>query len=269
VDGPGNLKPDLRSWDEVRKEYDFVEELVALRPTVKGLGNMERFDYWLNSFRYLRGMARVNCLWGEFNTTMDKTRNEKDPTVLKERTRELVLPARIRLVQEVRETYGFLLALVSNSGEMGTVANWEQHIFPELLIKPGQELEKLFGEPLPEDAWPTGRYEGPTRIFVPTIRTTISAEESLTLKVNVLSQKPPSQMNLYWRTVGDKGFSRVPVGHIARGLYSARVPPVASSNKAIEYYVEAVTQQGKPVLFPVTAPEICQTVVITPGENHQ
>jgi hypothetical protein len=269
VDGPGNLKPDLRPWDEVRKEYDFVEELAALRPTVEGLGNLERFDYWLDSFRYLKGMARVNCLWAEFNTAMEKARSEKAPAILKERTRELALPARIRLVQAVREVYGYLLALVSNSGEMGTVANWEQHIFPELLIKPGQELEKFFGEPLPKDAWPTSRYEGPTRIFVPTIRTAITAEEALALKVIVLSQKPPSQINLYWRTVGDQGFSRVPVGHIARGIYSALVPPVASSIKAIEYYVEAVPQQGKPVLFPVTAPEICQTVVIVPGERHQ
>ena len=264
MDGPGNLKPDPRPWDEVSKEYDFVEEFASLRPLVKGSGNLERYDYWLNSFRYLKGMSRINCLWAEFNTAMEKARIEKDPAILKERMRESVLPARIRLVQSVREAYGYLLALVSNSGELGTVANWEQHNFPELLIKPGREMEKFLGEPVPKEAWPASKYEGPTRIFVPTIRTAITEGEALTLKINVLSEKLTSQISLYWRAVGDKGFNRVSVVHIGRGVHSAKLPPVPSSTIAIEYYVEAVPEQGNPVLFPVTAPEICQTIVVVP-----
>ena len=267
VDGPGNLKPDPRSWDEISSDYSFVEEFAALQPTVKGPGNQERFDYWLNSFRYLKGMARVDCLWAEFNSAMDRVRSEKDPTVQKARAGELALPARIRLVKGVREAYSHLLALVSNPGELGTVANWEQHIFPDLLIKPGQELERFLGEPIPEEARPANTYQGPTRLFVPTVRTTMTAGEALTLKINILSQSSPRQMNLYWHPIGDKGFGHVPVVHMGRGVYSAQLPPVAPSIKAIEYYVEAVPKQGDPLLFPVTAPEICQTIVVVPVER--
>jgi hypothetical protein len=38
---------------------------------------------------------------------------------------------------------------------MGTVANWQQHLLPGLLTKPGDgELAGLLGEPLPADAEP-------------------------------------------------------------------------------------------------------------------
>jgi len=30
-------------------------------------GNLERFDYWLNGFIYLRTVAQLNCVWATFN----------------------------------------------------------------------------------------------------------------------------------------------------------------------------------------------------------
>ena len=58
IDGPGGVKPDPRPLNAVNGDYAFVDELAALRPLVQGAGNLERFDYWLNSFRYNRAGAR-------------------------------------------------------------------------------------------------------------------------------------------------------------------------------------------------------------------
>ena len=47
--GPGDLVPNAAPWSEVKPRYAFVDELAALRPQVNGAGNLERFDYWLNT----------------------------------------------------------------------------------------------------------------------------------------------------------------------------------------------------------------------------
>jgi hypothetical protein len=268
VDGPGNLKPDSRPWDEVKKEYGFVEQLAALRPLVNGPGNQDRFDYWLNSFRYLRGMAHVNCLWAEFNAAMEKTKSEMDPVARKGRAKEIALPARIRLVQAIQEVYGYLLALVSNPGEMGTVANWEQHNFPHLLIQPGKELEAFLGV-LPKEAMPVKAYQGPTRVFVPTVRSVVGRDEPLSLKIVILAEKPIKQASLNWRAIGDRKFNHAALVHVNRGVYLGRIPPVVPTWTAIEYYIEVTTAQDLPVYFPASAPEICQTVVVAPGEAER
>ena len=57
INGPGGVKPDPRPLNAVNGDYAFVDELAALRPLVQGAGNLERFDYWLNSFRYNRAGA--------------------------------------------------------------------------------------------------------------------------------------------------------------------------------------------------------------------
>jgi hypothetical protein len=46
--------PDDREWKDVEPEFQFVEEYEDFRSKVKGKGNFERFDYWLNSFKHLK-----------------------------------------------------------------------------------------------------------------------------------------------------------------------------------------------------------------------
>ena len=58
VTGPGSIRPDIRPWSQVQTEYTFVDELAALRSQIAGPGNIERFDYWLNNFRYLCNRQR-------------------------------------------------------------------------------------------------------------------------------------------------------------------------------------------------------------------
>ena len=152
VDGPGGIQPDSRPWDQVKTEYAFVDELAGLRSKVRGPGNLERFDYWLNTMRYLRAVGRINCTWGRFNAAMGKVKKEQDKDRQKQLARETLLPIRRELVRQVAEAHELLLASITTTGGMGTVANWQQHLLPSLLTQPGKELADILGEPLPADA---------------------------------------------------------------------------------------------------------------------
>jgi hypothetical protein len=263
VDGPGGIQPDQRPWEQVKKEYAFVDEFAALGPAVRGAGNRERYDYWLNTFAYLRAVGEVNCAWGEYNGVIEKVKREKDAAAQKEMARGLALPGRLKLVGLVREVFDHLLATVSTTGELGTVANWNQHNLPGLLTKPGEELANLLGEPLPAEAQPARRYRGPMRIIVPTVRTSLPANEALKLKVIILSGGPVRAATLCWRKLGEHRFEQVPLELVARGVYFVQLPARAKAD--LEYYIQVEAEGDKPVYFPATAPKVNQTVVTDPS----
>jgi hypothetical protein len=259
VDGPGGIQPDKRPWEQVRKEYGFVDEFAALSPLVRGAGERERYDYWLNTFSYLRDVGEVNCTWGEYNRAMEKVKQQKDAAAKKDMARRLALPMRVKLVGLVGQVFEHLLGTVSTTGELGTVANWNQHNLPGLLNKPGEELAKLLGEPLPANAQLAHSYDGPTRVIVPTTRTSLAANEAFKLKVIILARAPPRAATLCWRKLGDRRFAKVPLAPVARGVYSVQLP--ASGKDDFEYYVQVEVEGSAPVYFPATAPARNQTVV--------
>jgi hypothetical protein len=135
---------------------------------------------------------------------------------------------------------------------------------PSLLTKPGQELAQVLGEDLPADAAPSKDYGGPPRLIVPTTRTSIMDGEALKLKVIFLAKKPPREAAVYWRTMGSGEFTKVPLIHVARGVYLVNFPPGGAKGPAVEYYVKVVTAGGESLHFPVTAPDINQTLVVVP-----
>ncbi len=267
VGGPGGLRPDGRPWEQVNKEYAFVEELAALRSKVKGKGNLHRFDYWLDNFRYMRAASHARCVWAQYNAAMKKVKAEKSPEIRAKLARETALPLRKRLVGIVAEVYEHLLPTVSNAGEMGTVANWDQHILPSLLTQPGKELAQILGEELPPDAVLSKEYQGSPHLFVPTVRTSVQTGETLKLKVIFLDKKPPRETAIYWRPMGSGDYEKVPLTHVARGVYSVGFPPRSAREadpRAFEYYVQVTAANGEVVHFPATAPDINQTVVVVP-----
>lgn len=260
VNGPGGIKPDPRPWADVAKDYAFVDQLAQLEPKVQGAGSRERFLYWLDTFRYLRSSAQVNCTWARFNAAMAKVKAEKNPEAQKRLARELALPVRKELVAQVAEMHKHLLATVSTTGEMGNVTNWQQHNLPYLLTKPGEELARLLGEPLPADAMPSSQYPGEPRLVVPFVRTSLAADEPLRLTVIVLGAKP-SDAGVYWRRLGPGPFAKVPLQHVARGVYQVTLPAEASKAD-FEYYVQATTAGGAKLSFPAAAPSLNQSVVV-------
>jgi hypothetical protein len=261
VGGPGGIRPDERPWEQVSKEYDFVDALAKIRSNIKGKGNLERFDYWLNSFRYLRAVGRVDCTWARFNAAMKKVKDEKDPQEQKRLARQIALPIRAELVAQVADVQKFLLATVRTNGAMGNVTNWQQHIMPSLLTEPGRELAGILGEKLPVNAMPSRSYNGPLRLIVPTVRSSLSAGEDFQLKVIVLSTAAPEDAAIYLRPMGNGGFKKIPLNHVARSVYSARIPALQIQTD-FEYYIKVKTTDGQKSTFPATAPKINQTVVI-------
>jgi hypothetical protein len=260
TDGPGGIVPNAKPWDEVRRDYAFVDALAAIRPRITGRGSLERFDYWLKTFEYMREVSRLCCLWGEFNGALDKIRALPGDAEKAKAARETLLPVRVIMVESARAIMGHLLATAGTTGELGTIANWEQHNFPAAIEKPGEVLRKLLGANLPTEANLAGAYGGPLRIIVPTVRTSREAGEALKLKIIVLAANPPQETALYWRELGSAKFQAVPLRKIARSVYAAEL---RASGGDIEYYVKASAREGD-AYFPSTAPALNQTVIILP-----
>jgi hypothetical protein len=263
TDGPGGIVPDTRPWDEAGRAYGFADAFAVLRTKIRGPGNLERFDYWLRHFEYMREIARYRCLWGEYDKAFEAVKKLGSDSEKAAAARETLVPARVKMIASLREIMGRLLATVGNTGELGTIANWEQHLFPPSLERPGEELVELLGSDLPAEAVPSTAYEGPARIIVPTVRTSLEEGESLKLKAIVLAEEPPAEATLNWREMGKGAFKAVSLEHVARGVYKIDLPAPATD---IEYYLKAVISGGE-VVFPATAPSLSQTVVIVPKDR--
>jgi hypothetical protein len=258
IDGPGNVVPDGRPWSEVRKSYAFVDELAAFEPKIEGKGCRERFLYWLASFEYMREVAHLDGLLAQFTQAMEKARAEKDPQARADVARATALPVRIEMAASLRKIFDGLLQTVSTTGELGTIANWEQHILPGAWDKPGADLEKLIGEDLKNEAFLSKVYLGSPRIIVPALRGSLDEGEKLVLKVMILSKGQPASAELFWRPLGTGRFSAVPLRKLDRAVYTVEVP---SNNADIEFYIEAKVDD-QDVFFPATAPELNQTVIV-------
>lgn len=67
-------------------------------------------------------------------------------------------------------------------------------------------------------------------------------------------------VELHWRPLGNGGFVKIPLLHVARGVYKAELP-TAAMKADFEYYVKTAVG-GKILLYPATAPVMNQTVVV-------
>ncbi len=266
TDGPGGIVPNASPWDQVRAGYAFVDEMAALRPKVQGAGARERFDYWLRSFDYMRATARFTCLWNGLNAAIEKAKAAPDAAARAAVAREEALPVRVEMAATLKAIFADLLATAGNMGELGTIDNWERHLLPVAWEKPGEDLRALLGTDLPAAATLGSAYDGPTRIIVPALRTTLEPGEDLRLKVLILHVAQPDAAELRWRDLGKGAFRAAPLKRIKRGVYFASVP---APGRDIEWYVRVKggrlpgqrELRGETV-FPPTAPKICQTVTI-------
>ena len=260
TDGPGGVVPDPKPWAEVQRNFVFADELAALKPKIRGAGNLERFEYWRRNFEYMREIARYRCLWGEANAALEAAKKIGSDAEKAKAARETLVPARVKMIASLKAIIGHLLATVSNPGELGTIANWEQHLIPPSIEVPGEELAKLLGGALPAEAQLSTGYDGPPRMFVPTLRTSLEEGESLKLKVIVLAKEPPAEATLNWREMGRGAFKVVPLELVARGVYKVELPQPATD---FEYFLRARVA-GAEIVFPATAPSLNRTVVIVP-----
>lgn len=242
--------------------FAFVDELEQMRPLVTGTGNTARFDYWLNTFKYHRSLARVRCSLGAFHKTMKTVEAETSPQARAKQAETLALPAYRKVLKEFKESHRLLLSTVDTPGGLATVCEFHKtdRFWGEVVANPAARLAKALGHPLPADAMPGMRYEGRPRLIVPTVRSQVEAGEALSFDVIVLDNAPPASATLFWRPLGQGRFKSLPLRHIARATYRASLPP--SRGESIECYIQATASDGTRIVWPPTAPHLNHTVVV-------
>jgi len=67
--GPGNLVPNPEPWSKVKLDTPLWRTRRVARERT-GRGNLDRFDYWLNTSRATEAMAEACCLRGELDRVM-------------------------------------------------------------------------------------------------------------------------------------------------------------------------------------------------------
>jgi len=262
-EGPGGIIVNKTPWEEVAKHFDFIEKMATLQGKVRGAGHQERFEYWLNTFQYTKRLAHLGCMLGEMDSVMKVIAAEKDVQMQKNLVAEKAMPLRIQAAQKWGEMVTYLLQTVSTPGEMGTVANVEQHNLRHLnlLNKYDSTLTALTGVPLPDNANLGKDYQGKSRLILPTKRTLLSPNEDLKLKAIVLSAKPIQSAKLFWKIIGEKQYTEINMNHLNRGVYTVTIPAGEIKARDFEYFVEVKTAE-EVLHFPPAAPKMTQTVVV-------
>lgn len=260
IGGPGGIRVNTEPWATAKERYAFVDQLAGARADVHGLGNRARFDYWLNTYRSMAAMAELGCLRGELDAKAAVIKDEQDPVKQKELADD-ALDLRTRMTRVWERMMTFELAVVDTPGEMGTVANLEQHTRNTLKFLTAHDdlLIQARGAALPQEAAVSTSYAGDARIIVPTVRTQVSKGESLHLKVIVLDKALPKAVGLYWRPMGKGAYRVIGPKNAGRATYECDLPAAEGS---FEYYVIVETAAGSRLMWPATAPEISQTVVV-------
>jgi hypothetical protein len=256
------VRADEKSWSERKTDYAFVDEMEALRPLIKGAGNTARFDYWLNQFRYLRATGELSCTWGEYYRHQKAVREAKKEATKEQKqalAKNVLLPLRIQMVNQMREVHRHLFAAINTYGELGNLTNWQQHNMNLLLAVPETELKELLGEALPAEAYPDATPVYTARIIAPEVRTAIDRGETLNMRVIITDDALVSAV-LKYRPLGSGGFLTADLQHIDRRVYQASLPTAATAD--FEYYIEVQQASGATLRYPATAPDLNQTVVV-------
>jgi len=171
----------------------------------------------------------------------------------------------VELINVAVAMMNYLLLHVYNYGELGTVRNILTHSFPGAITQPQAELEAFLGYPLPPDALPPTLYSSdlPARLIVPTVRSDLSLKEDrfvLSLMVLSTPEDAASGAVLYYRYLDSTLWTSLAFESASQGqVFSLSMPNPLDD---FEYYIQAkLTTQS--LFFPLTAPQVTQTVVVS------
>ena len=259
--GPGALLPNTTPWKEDKNRFAFVEQLENLRPKVNGPGNLDRFDYWLNTYRFTRAAAHWNCTVGLLEKTL--IRIEENTSVSGEDLKKQALKTRIQMSRLWEELLRFLIPTVSTPGDLATMANLEQLTRKQLnsLTRFDEKLKALLHvETLPEKINLQKEYSGPNYILVPTQRSLANPKESINIKALLPSKEGVEEATLKYRFMGSsQNWTEIPLEKVNRAVYAAKLP---LTTKSIEYYISSKFRDGQTLVWPATAPDINHTIVV-------
>ena len=256
MDGPGNILANTSPWDSVKTQYGFIDKIEQLRPTVLGKGNLERFDYWLNQFKYLKATGKLACSLGTYQKNLLLSGKMKEPEKLVF-AKETMLPIAKQQISDLREVYRYLISATTTWGEIGNISNWQQHVVPSQ-VKPNiVELARYTGDStLVSDLLPKS-IDGMKKMIVPSPQTILDHGKDYTVRVLTFNLKP-QKMSLFWRFLGDKDFKQIDLAQTSENYWLAAIP-AAQVTDDFEYYISA--SDGEEFRFPASAPELSFAVV--------
>ena len=177
----------------------------------------------------------------------------------KPKTIQKALEAHQALLDQWHKVMTLALAYASTTGDLGTIANLELHTRKtcRYLTNYDERLEGLTGKPF--ETKPTQEYTGKSRVIVPVIRNLVENGEMLQVKVITLSAKPMTGGTVLMRNLGHGKWNSFPLVHVNRGVWKANFP---AAKKDFEYYIQFNDQQSGRLCWPVSSPQINQTVVV-------
>lgn len=261
--GPGGLMTNKSVEDltERVERYKIIDQLDVMLPTVPGVGNHERFEYWLTSLKYNKSLVETALAAKKLQLAVEEIKKEKDKGKQHEMAADKALPLRLELGVKWQHTTELLLAKVSTTGEMGMLANLEMHNGKHNQTLTGQDqfLQEM-GVTLPPDAYPAKEYTGRTRVIVPTNESILSKGKDFYLRVRVLSSEKSVSGNLMWKKLGTVDYRKVELKKMDRNVFEVIIPSSEITDD-FEYYIE-VTAGKELVKFPITTPGINRTVVL-------
>jgi len=195
------------------------------------------------------------------------------------------LELRMEAVRALVNMFDHIMAAVDTLGGIGMIDLWAADV--QCLDRDAVRLTEFTGRSLPSEALPVQpgdlnalrapwkhsptiysqhpgneRYTGPGRVFVPTVRTLLDEGEELELKVILLGVESPQQATLEWRQLGEMTFLSIPLERVSGSVCRAVLTAEQIRGRDFEYYVRAPVGNIDATVWPVTAPEICQTVVV-------
>lgn len=251
--GPGMIKPNYETWEKYQKKYDFIKTYENAKNLVVGKGNLERYNYWLNTFYYAKYQGNVGCILADMerlNGQIGKAKSKEEKIKL---ANELI--AKRNEVAKTWEKMGdCLMQTVSTNGEMGTIANLEQHNLGSLnqIHQYDKVLTELLGD-IPEIKMSTA-YKGETRIVMPTRQTIIKQGESLVTKVRILSSQKIASVKVFYKALNEKNYTEKALKNVNRNVYQLEITPKEYNQNSFTYYVEVKTGT-KTVRSPQSEPE--------------
>lgn len=258
--GPGGVVLDTIPWENRAPEYAFVDRIESWRGKVKGAGNLERFDYWLNFFRYHRAFGKFAGALGETGKLLKML--EKTGQANVGSYADQLISQRIKLVETINEALGYLLAYASTPGDLGTIANWEQHLLTYDVDSQAARIEKLLGRKLPPEALPSVEILNTKKLMVPTVRTVLKPGEDLEITMIVYGFTPVDAL-VDFRPLGNPNYNNVPFRLVKNGVYKAVIPASLITGD-FEYHIMTGNSDPAVSLWPATAGKMDQTVVVCP-----
>lgn len=259
--GPGIITVNKKPWSEVEKSYNFISEFEKCKSLVQGTGNQERYDYWLQTFYYARTQGHLGCILGEMDT-LSKQINSTSDTQIKVKLANELLAARDKAAVKWGDMVTHLLQTVSTTGEMGTIANIEQHNMEQMryLVRYDSLLRKTLANEVQSVALSI-KYSGPSRLVVSTKQTNLHSSDGLNIRVRVLTSSDILTATIFWKQLGSKKFKQKLLTNERDNVYRINLNPDEFRKTDFEYYIEVKLSTGSRLKYPSLA-NSTETVIL-------